>query len=113
MYLQSLRNSSDLEKALFHKSCRAFLVAATKKLLDRNPLKYAFVRDISCLVPRSINDNSSQCEKQFRNILCSLIKLNRLTPIQCDNAGRQFSNFCVNHKNECLLFNAGQNRLDK
>jgi len=53
----------------FRISCRKFLVAAIKKVLERSPLKYKSTNAISCLNPNTILYNRSTSELRIGDLL--------------------------------------------
>jgi hypothetical protein len=85
---------SDLQKMSFHVGCCKFLAAMTTKLLQRNPLQYSLVRNLSCLSPRNLAASPEKSTTNFKKVLEILLAKKHFTADQCDVAGRQFAQFC-------------------
>lgn len=91
---QAPSSVSDLQKMVFRTGCCKFLAAMTAKLLERCPLKYGLVRYLNCLAPKRLATSPEECSKAFKEVLKSLLTKRHFSANQCDEAGRQFSNFC-------------------
>jgi len=85
---------SDLQKMSFRVGCTKFLAAMMAKLLQRNPLQYSLVRNLSCLSPKSLAASPETCTANFKKVLAVLLAKKHFTADQCDAAGRQFATFC-------------------
>ena len=87
------------------------------KLLEINPLKYLFVRCSSCLVPRSIVNESESVILQFNKVVDKLFKHQQLDNKEADEAKLQFEEFATNyvpqHSDKFNNFNVSMQRLDK
>lgn len=63
---------------------KQFLISATKKTLEKNPLGYPLVRALSFLDPRQMCPKPDECIAGFRKVLDALIDANRLKEHQQD-----------------------------
>ena len=85
------------------------------KLQERSPLKYLIVRCSSCLVPRSIVNESESFNLQFNKVVDKLFKhqLNN----EADEAKLQFEEFVTiyvpRHSDKFNSFNVSMQCLDK
>ena len=86
------------------------------KLLEINPLKYLFVRCSSCLVPRSIVNESESFNLQFNKVADKLFKHQQLNN-EADEAKLQFEEFVTiyvpRHSDKFNSFNVSMQCLDK
>ena len=87
------------------------------KLQERSPLKYLIVRCSSCLVPRSIVNESESFNLQFNKVVDKLFKHQQLNNKEADEAKLQFEKFVTNyvpqHSNKFNSFNVSMQHLDK
>jgi hypothetical protein len=106
---------SKLQLQAFFTECQTFLKTTTAKLLERCPLKYPIVRNLTALDPRQIANHPLSASSKFEKLLLKLMDCNRLTPSQCDVAKEQYAAFLSEvkqfHKKECSSFSTEQ-RLD-
>ena len=106
---------SKLQLQGFFTECQRFLKTTTAKLLERCPLKYPIVRNLTALDPRQIAYHPHSASSKFEKLLMKLMSCKRLTPSQCDVAKEQFAAFLSEvkqyHKRECSSFLTEQ-RLD-
>lgn len=78
----------------FYINCKEFLMKMTRKLLDKCPLKYSLVRNMSCLDPRTFVENRKKSNMtKMSNILMLLADCGRIKETDCDTALKQYNNF--------------------
>ena len=86
------------------------------KLQERSPLKYLIVRCSSCLVPRSIVNESESFNLQFNKVVDKLFKHQQLNN-EADEAKLQFEEFVTiyvpRHSDKFNSFNVSMQCLDK
>ena len=86
------------------------------KLQERSPLKYLIVRCSSCLVPRSIVNESESFNLQFNKVVDKLFKHQQLNN-EADEAKLQFEEFVTiyvpQHSDKFNSFNVSMQCLDK
>ena len=86
------------------------------KLQERSPLKYLIVRCSSCLVPRSIVNESESFNLQFNKVVDKLFKHQQLNN-EVDEAKLQFEEFVTiyvpRHSDKFNSFNVSMQCLDK
>jgi len=113
----SLKNISDRQKLEMKGMCRSFLVITTAKLLNKSPLKYSLVRNLSCLDPRQMISNRQDCSKKFKDVITKLVEVKRLMEKQCDDVIWQYNSFLdtglQNDRQECVDFHPGSGRVDE
>ena len=92
----------------FFTECQRFLKTTTTKLLERCPLKYPIVRNLTALDPRHLASHPQSASSKFEKLLKKLMACKRLTPSQCDVAMEQFGAFVsqvkMYHQKECSSF---------
>jgi hypothetical protein len=85
---------SERQKMEFRVDCRLFLQNAVSKLLERSPIHYSIVRNARCLSPLVMSGNINDASRNMRSLLQCLLKARRLQPEVCDQAARQYEQFC-------------------
>ena len=97
--------------------CVSMVKTIVLKLQERCPLKYLIVRCSSCLVPRSIVNDSESVILQFNKVVDKLFKHQQLKNKEADEAKLQFEEFVTNyvpqHSDKFNSFNVSMQRLDK
>ena len=87
------------------------------KLQERSPLKYLIVRCSSCLVPRSIVNESESVILQFNKVVDKLFKHQQLNNKKAGEAQLQSEEFLTNyvqpHSDKFNSCNVSMQRLDK
>lgn len=73
--------------------CRAIIVKIVAKLQDKSPLKYALVRNLSCLDPKRMVLDRDGCVSSMRKVLGCLVKENQMKEGKCDEVLQQFGQF--------------------
>lgn len=82
------------QKLEFYRSCKEFLIAVTKKLMERSPLNHDIIRGLSALSPINImNQSTAKCEKRFSTVLDKLLDSKQLTVTEADKAKQEYSAF--------------------
>mgnify|MGYP003471112127 FL=1 len=110
---------SDKQKYTFRAECRSFLIAVLKKLLDKSPLKYPLVKNMSWLDPRlmlSQKDKTNGVTKLTR-VLRILCETGRIHESKCDTIISEYGKFLddivSNDSQSFRSFVPSKNRLDK
>ncbi|XP_022241883.1 uncharacterized protein LOC111085825 [Limulus polyphemus] len=97
----------------FRVQAKQFLAAMTRKLIDRCPLKYALVRNMECLNPKSMAKDKENSTAKLKRMLSSLSDANRLED-SCDDILREYSEACdeTSRSAEMREFDPKKDRLD-
>ena len=79
----------------FRMNCRGFLEKTTKKIMDKAPIKYSLIRNMSCLNPRFLATDREAALSKMKSILIYLagIHLLRGGMDACDDLMREFTEF--------------------
>ncbi|XP_029845476.2 uncharacterized protein LOC115328421 [Ixodes scapularis] len=97
----------------FRMECKQFLIAVTKKVLERSPLKFPVVRGLSSLDPRQMCSRPDEWLPGFRKVLDVLITAGRMTDHQRDTVLAQYTEFLQEQKHHQRLFEKSMNRIDE
>lgn len=112
--LLSSSAASDTKKLQFRKDCIALIKGILMKLQERSPLKYMFVRSLSCLIPKNILEKGGT--EKFERIADKLYALKQIDSKEADHAKLQMEDFIANvanvHREEFINFNVSEIRLD-
>ena len=115
--LLSILEISSSKKIRLTGHCVSMLKTIVLKLQERSPLKYLIVRCSSCLVPRSIVNESESIILQFIKVVDKLFKHQQLNNREADEAKLQFDEFVTNyapqHSDKFNSFNVSMQRLDR
>ena len=115
--LLSTLEISSSKKIKLIDQCVSMVKIIVLKLQERSPLKYLIVRCSSCLVPRSIVNDSESVILQFNKVVDKLFKHQQLKNKEADEAKLQFEEFVTNyvpqHSDKFNSFNVSMQRLDK
>lgn len=114
--LKTDRHISPMERQKFRLDCRDICRALYKSLSLKNPLKYEFVRNCRCLIPRFILEEPEQAEICFENILTYLYDKRRLSASETEKAKVQFHDMVTvtarTHRQQFDDFKEFSDRLD-
>ena len=79
----------------FRMNCKSFVQTTVKKILLKAPIKYALVRNLSCLDPRCMATERDASVTKMRNVLKLLVENNRVQGgmAMCDDLMREFTDF--------------------
>ena len=79
----------------FRMNCQGFLEKTTKKIMDKSPIKYSLIRNMSCLNPRFLATDREAALSKMKSILKYLagIHLLRGGMDACDDLMREFTEF--------------------
>ena len=79
----------------FRMKCKSFVQTTVKKILLKAPIKYALVRNLSCLDPRCMATERDTSITKMRNVLKLLVESNRVQGgmAMCDDLIREFTDF--------------------
>ena len=84
----------------------------TNKLLERCPLQYAIVRQLTCMNPRYMAKNPDSAISKCSSLLQQLISKNLESPDSCDTILQQYKAFITEmqkyHKDEFVAYNSEQ-----
>lgn len=73
--------------------CKQFLHKATKKILNKSPIKYPLARYVSCIDPRLMASSREECENAMKKLLVVLTEAGWVASSSCDDILNQFGNF--------------------
>ena len=93
--LLSTLEISSSKKIKLIDQCVSMVKTIVLKLQERSPLKYLIVRCSSCLVPRSIVNESESFNLQFNKVVDKLFKHQQLNNKEADEAKLQFEELIV------------------
>ena len=114
--LSTLEISRSIKIKLIYQ-CVSMVKTIVLKLQERSPLKYLIVRCSSCLVPRSIVNESESVILQFNKVVDKLFKQQQLKNKEAGEAKLQFKEFVTNyvpqHSDKFNSLNVSMQRLDK
>ena len=68
----------------FKLECRAMMIKACQKLIEKCPLNYSVVRNLKFLDPRSMSSKPEQAFKGFERVLNVLVDAQHVSPQDCD-----------------------------
>ena len=88
--LLSTLEISSSKKIKLIDQCVSMVKTIVLKLQERSPLKYLIVRCSSCLVPRSIVNESESVILQFNKVVDKLFKHQQLNNKEAEEAKLQF-----------------------
>lgn len=97
----------------FKMQCKTFLVAMTKKILEKSPLRLTFVRGLSSLDPRQTCTKPEQCLAGIKKVLDALIVARMLHSHQRDSVLAEYAGMLQEEKHKLRLFDKSVDRLDE
>ncbi|GBL82302.1 hypothetical protein AVEN_252469-1 [Araneus ventricosus] len=89
------KNISDLQIFDLRMDCKKFLINLTMKLLEKSPLRYSIVRNLSCLDPSNMTDKK-ECLNKMNHILNSMIEAKHVDENVCDEILMEFEDYLDN-----------------
>lgn len=111
--LKKAPSLSERQVCDFRNEARDFLAATCRKMLDKCPLGYTFVRAISSLDPRAIHARIEECKTNFRQVVVMLQSLGKLNGEICDKVMDQYRTFVEDTDPQVFASYSKQNdRLD-
>lgn len=92
--LQKAKRDGVCDRAVsaFKIECKDFLVATIAKLTKKSPLKFAIVRNVSCLNPLTMDDKAANKNK-MKMVLQCMVEMRRIEETQADDALSQYCQF--------------------
>lgn len=81
---------SELREMEFRESAKKFIITVVTKLLDKSPLQYSLVRNMSCLDPRKMATKQGDCKAKMERILTILVQANHFPEDECDEVNKEF-----------------------
>ena len=85
---------ADLQISEFYQGCALFTKEMCKKILERSPLKYNFVRFVSSISPSTINNSPDAAKKRMEKLLLHLAMCRWISNCDGDAATSQFDVLC-------------------
>lgn len=77
----------------FYNNCKEFYIIVVKKLLEKCPLNYGLVRNMSCFNPNTLISEKDINLKKLHNVLLTLVNAKRISEIDCDIVIKEYSDF--------------------
>lgn len=109
---ESLKQSkvSEVTMVEFYHQCKEFFKETAAKIMEKSPLKYAFVRDLDFLNPNSIVNKSPNDQiKKIERVLSKMCKDKLINITVCDDIIKQYSAFVsqmkIEHKEDFEKYN--------
>lgn len=84
---------SERQNMEFRMECKAFVTKLLKKLLEKCPVTYSLVKNLSILDPREMVSSGDACKVKLKKVLDYLVTCNRVKERECDEIIRQYSDF--------------------
>ena len=111
--LLAKKTISDKQALAFRIESKACLQKVVKMLLQKSPLQFVLIRNLSCIDPRKMQGKIVSKNK-MKNVVNSLLEVNRIKENECDDIVRQFDEFMDEHSSsqEFFNFNPAIGRLD-
>lgn len=113
---QELKNvkKTDKEVLYFRNDCLLILQNVCKKLLDKSPLKYPIVRDITFCDPSIIDSSKEKSIKRLKFSLEEFVERKWISGIQADEIDLEFKTLLSKSSfmSQIKLFNQKNDRLD-
>ena len=82
------------EKLVFQKECRIFFVATVAKIFEKSPLLHKIMRAVASIVPATMINTQSICEKRMEILVQILFERKWLFAVVTGKAKAQFSQLC-------------------
>ncbi|KAH9372162.1 hypothetical protein HPB48_009705 [Haemaphysalis longicornis] len=92
--------------------CKDFLVAVTKKVLEKSPLRHLLVRGLGSLDPRQMCSKPDECLEGFKKVLNSLTAAKRVSGHQRDTALAQYAELLQERRHNLQQFERTSDSLD-
>lgn len=109
---QAKKKASPLQVLEFQNECIVLLQKLTNKLLERCPLQYAIVRQLTCMDPRYMAKNPDSAISKCSGLLQQLISKKLESPDSCDTILQQYKAFITEvqkyHKDEFGAYTSEQ-----
>ncbi|XP_070378833.1 uncharacterized protein [Dermacentor albipictus] len=112
---QTVRKTKASQKDVFQfrMECKRFFISVTKKVLERSPLRFPIVRNLSSLDPRQMCTKPDECLASFRRVLDALITAGRMSEHQRDTVLGEYTEFLQEEMHNLRMFEKNVNRLDE
>ena len=113
--LRATKTISDRQVLEFHMEAREFLQCLVSKIIEKSPLQYSLVRNVSCLVPKIITDDKEVGLSRFRRVLSNLSSAKHVDDKDCDEILNQYTDFSREMKTDNIFskFDKSEGSLDK
>lgn len=107
-------HSTDIEKVELKKGAKDAIVAMSKKLIDKSPVKHLFLKTISCLDPSVIKSKDAARDTKLMKSLEELVAKKWIAGTKADKIKRQYLTlFNKEHiLDKCKLYKRNKTRLD-
>lgn len=86
-------NISERQLMEFRMNCKKFIEGTVKKILQKCPISYAIVRNLTSLNPQKMVLKPEECLSKFKKIVGFLENCNRLKGSDCDAVIAQYMSF--------------------
>lgn len=93
--LLATKQISERQILEFRSDCRTILVTGIEKVVEKSPVKYSLVRNVSCLVPERMASKPDCCRSCFSRTLSTLVKCKRIPEDLCDILIKQYDTFII------------------
>ncbi|KAL1476946.1 hypothetical protein MTO96_036125 [Rhipicephalus appendiculatus] len=96
----------------FRMECKQFLIATTKKILERSPLANHLIRSLSSLDARQMASKPDECLRSFRKVLDALIAVGQLSEHERDAVLGEYTELLQEKKPNLRQFDKNYSSLD-
>lgn len=112
--LKVKKKISERQALEFNMDAKKFLSTMTKKLIERCPLKYALVRNLSCLDPKQMVKNKDRATSKMKRVMSVLHDAKRVEDHDIDDVVRQYEEACDSAASDPAMANFDKHaeRLD-
>ncbi|XP_052221862.1 uncharacterized protein LOC127838275 isoform X1 [Dreissena polymorpha] len=83
--------TSEKQRMEFRMSAKDFLEKTSQKILEKSPVKYSLVRNLSSLDPRMMAGKPEKCRKQFKRLVHHLNSLHKVNDDDCDKVYEEYN----------------------
>ncbi len=96
----SQKKISERDVLQFKMEARAFIKAIIKKLVKKCPIKYKIVRQLPCLAPHVIVQNTTDADSLFKGLLECLVEAQRIESTDVDQLLEDYSEWSTSVRTE-------------
>lgn len=87
---------SDRDYMTFKHSCQKFILKMLESIMDKCPINYSLVRNVICVDPVYMAENSSKCQLKMKQVLLYLCQKHQINEEECDSVLLQYLDFLEN-----------------
>jgi hypothetical protein len=104
--LQAAKKISDRQVLDFRMECRSFLAGVVRKIMEKSPLKYQLVKNMTALDPRLMakSEQREQNKTKMRSVIQKVVEAGRCCEQDVDEILRQYLNFIDSDAVHCTEF---------